>query len=300
MFIHFRWPWRPDSRRTATGPHSNAPFRREINDSEAAALLARWALLEIRDLAWRCRSGQERPDAEVFDRIHFLANAAHNLPGIAREGGRDRQAMYWVWSTAGPDGRTWMLDAIDYADSSWTPPAPPQPPSRDPATLSAWRKTIARTGWWPVRSAIGRSPLPASARVLKAVNTQEAVALHEEAHERRFGLGVDATWLRAHVDPRGTHYLVPDPASYFWPDSDRPWWQCRVLLRMLDGRQVKTSVAVHPDSFRALPDTLPGYQQRCLVYLMRATRYDIGLWGQDHKAQCDPDRCGYRFPEPRP
>jgi hypothetical protein len=96
------------------------------------------------------------------------------------------------------------------------------------------------------------------------------------------------------LDPDGTHYLIPDPALYYWPGPDTMrWWQCRELLRMVDGTQVTSSVAVLPERFAALPDNLSHRQQRRLAYIIRATRYDLHLWGLDHKAECNPDRCGY-------
>jgi hypothetical protein len=79
----------------------------------------------------------------------------------------------------------------------------------------------------------------------------------------RLGLGTGGPWLRAHLDPDGVHYLVPDPANYYWPgNADGKggtirWWQCTALLRMYDGEQVTGMLAVLPETFAALPSTLP-------------------------------------------
>jgi hypothetical protein len=43
---------------------------------------------------------------------------------------------------------------------------------------------------------------------------------------------------------------------------------------------VITSVAVLPERFAVLPDTVPRGQQRRLVHLIRATRYPLVLWGR--------------------
>jgi hypothetical protein len=259
--------------------------KREINDSEAAALLTSRALVEIRYVAWRAKSKGDQPPAEQFARIHFLADLCHNLPGIARAGPRDRSAIEWVWSTAGPEGRTWILDTIRDADCQWTPPDPHQPPAKGPPRLSVPRKLGAALGRWPVRTPLGRRPLPPNARVVKAMNTEEMVVLHEEAERLKLGLGSSSRSLRAHLDPDGTHYLMPDPASYYWPDPEGKirWWECRALLRMDDGVQVSTSLAVLPERFGSLPDDLPQRRQRELAQLIHATRYDLYLWGQDHK-----------------
>ncbi|HEX6683099.1 MAG TPA: hypothetical protein VF062_09905 [Candidatus Limnocylindrales bacterium] len=131
------------------------------------------------------------------------------------------------------------------------------------------------------------------------MSTDQIVAVHEEAQSRRLGLGADSVWLCAHLDPVATHYLVPDPPSYYWPSKNRRWWECRALLRMKGGALVRTSVAVLPETFTALPDVMPNREQRRLVYLIRATRYSLEMWGREHKAECGQDRCGYSANLPR-
>jgi hypothetical protein len=154
-------------------------------------------------------------------------------------------------------------------------------------------------GRWPVRAPAGRQPLSAAAHVLKALGTDAVCALHEEAGRLRLGLGKGGPWLRAHLDPDGVHYLVPDPANYYWPGNpdgrggEIRWWQCTALLRMYDGEQVSSMVAVLPETFTALPSTLPRSEQLRLVHLARATERDTYLWGRDHKAECGPQVCGY-------
>lgn len=158
---------------------------------------------------------------------------------------------------------------------------------------------IVLLGRWPVRTPAGRRSLPAEAHVLKALDTVTVSALYEEAGRLRLGLGGGGPWLQAHLAPEGVHYLVPDPADYYWP-GDRDgrgheirWWQCTALLRMYDGEQVAGMLAVLPETFTALPSTLPRRKQLRLVHLARATERDPYLWGRDHKAACGPDSCGY-------
>jgi hypothetical protein len=152
---------------SATGSGTGTA-RRKINDSEAAALLATCALTEIRYLAWRCLSGEEQEGADYLERIHFLAELAHNLPGIAhkavRARSRDRQEMQWAWSTAGPNGQAWILNTIESSGCVWIPPPPPPPPLKGIPHLPAWREAMAMVGRWPVRTPIGRVPLPPAAR----------------------------------------------------------------------------------------------------------------------------------------
>ncbi|MDH6130205.1 hypothetical protein P3T39_007198 [Kitasatospora sp. GP82] len=160
------------------------------------------------------------------------------------------------------------------------------------AAVLAAPQIVGLTGW-PVKTPSGRPPLPREARVLKALDRDAIFALYEEAGHLRLGLGAGSPWLRAHLDPSGPHYLFPDPADYYWPDAGRRWWQCRVLLRMVNGEQVSGSVAMLPETFTALPSTLPRLRQRRLAHIARATERDSYLWGRDHKTHCGPEECGY-------
>jgi hypothetical protein len=62
---------------------------------------------------------------------------------------------------------------------------------------------------------------------------------------------------------------------------------------MYDGEQVSGMLAVLPETFVALPSTLPRREQLRLVHLARSTERDTYLWGRDHKAECAPQLCGY-------
>jgi hypothetical protein len=293
-------------------------WRRETSlDRDVAVLLAAEAFIEIRHLAWRRL--QDGPPDEDLERIRFVADLCHNLPGIARprprrpsrdgtsgtssERAMARRPMSWTWNTATPDGRAWMLRRIEQDRRSWTPP-PPLPDHRTgPAPTTPRQRVGILLGRWPVRAPAGRQPLPAKANVLKALDTDAVCALFEQAGQLRLGLGKGGSWLRAHLDPGGVHYLLPDPASYYWPGSPDGrggtigWLQCTALLRMRDGEQVSGMVAVLPETFIALPSTLPGREQLRLVHHVRSTERDTYLWGRDHRPRCGPQLCGYR-PEP--
>lgn len=100
-------------------------------DRDIAALLAAMAFTEVRHLAGSPQRGeQDTSHDEVLDRIRFLANLSHNLPGVARPRARrpSRQGkpmgsfdqamtarpMSWVWNSVGPDARAWMLRHIEH------------------------------------------------------------------------------------------------------------------------------------------------------------------------------------------
>ncbi|MFI9331118.1 hypothetical protein ACIGZJ_26710 [Kitasatospora sp. NPDC052868] len=275
-----------------------------------AAHLAIQAFIEIRSLAGRAqRPPEEVSSAETLDRIRLLADLGHNLPvGDAprarrptrgkpdsrRERAMRERPMSWLWNTASPEKRTWVLSHVVEIGLQWTPPPPLPTPRKGVPPLST-RQRIGLLAGWPVKTPSGRQPLPREARVLKALDSDAIFALHEEAGRLRLGLGGSSPWLQAHLDPSGPHYLLPDPAEYYWPNPEagRPWWQCRVLLTMIDGEQVSSMLAVLPETFAALPSTVPRFRQHRLANVARATERDTGLWGRDHKPHCGPKQCGY-------
>ncbi|QES53038.1 hypothetical protein DEJ51_01150 [Streptomyces venezuelae] len=289
--------------------------RREAElDRDVAAFLAARAFTEIRHVAGGLTVRDTSPE-EVLDRIRFLADLSHNLPGVARPRPRTpsrlgkplgsfdqamaERPLSWVWSTAGPEARAWMLRHIEQMTHHWTPP-PPLPRSRTgPAPVTLRRQTGILLGRWPVRTPAGRRPLPAQARVLKALDTEGVCALNDEAHRLRLGLGGSGSWLRAHLAPDGVHYLLPDPADYYWPGNPDSsgggirWWQCTMLLRMRDGEQVASMVAVLPGTFAALPSTVPRRRQLRLAHVVRSVERDTSQWGRDHESACGPGLCGY-------
>lgn len=285
-------------------------------DRDIAALLAARAFTEIRYLAadLQRRSQDSSPD-EDLDRIRFLADLCHNMPGIARpqpwkpsrrgtsgssrEQAMAKRPMSWTWNTTGAEGRAWMLRHIEQSGSRWTPPPPLPIHGRGPSPMTLRQRAGLLLRRWPVKAPAGHQPLPAEAAVLKALDTDAVCALHEEAGRLRLGLGKGGPWLEAHLDRDGVHYIVPDPANYYWPGNRDGkggtirWWQCTALLRMYDGDQVSSMIAVIPETFTALPSTLSRREQLRLVHRARATARDTYLWGRDHEAECHPALCGY-------
>ncbi|MFD1938750.1 hypothetical protein ACFSKW_45540 [Nonomuraea mangrovi] len=280
-----------------------------------AALLAARAFTEIRHLAGEVRRSNSEDSSieEDLERIRFLADLC--LPGVARpspwrpsrrgtsgtswEQAMAKRPMGWTWHTTGPEGHAWTLSHIEPERRNWTPPPPLPDRRKGPPPMTLRQRAGVLLGRWPVKAPIGRQPLPTEAHVLKALDTDAVCALYEKAGRPRLGLGKGVPWLRTHLAPDGVHYLVPDPASYYWPgNSDGRggkirWWQCTALLRMYDGEQVSSMLAVLPETFSALPSTLPRKEQLRLVHRARSTERDTGLWGRDHKAECSPQSCGY-------
>lgn len=168
--------------------------------------------------------------------------------------------------------------------------APPLPTPRKGAPAFSLRQRLGILAGWPVKTPPNRQPLPRHARALKALDGEALISLYETRGQERHG-----AWLRTHLDFDATHFLFPDPADYSWPDPDaeRHRWECRVLLRMVDGEQVNGLLVVASETFAALPSTVPRLRQRHLAYTARATERDCYLWGRDHRSDCSPETCGY-------
>ncbi|WP_194926859.1 hypothetical protein [Catenulispora pinisilvae] len=274
-----------------------------------AALLSAQAFIEIRVLAGSNAATRDVSPTVRLERIRFLADLCHNLPGIVnpskmrpvREGvvgSRNRamaeRPMIWTWHTSGPEGQAWILQKVQEAGYRWTPP-PPFPEYRKGAPPLTVRQRVGALAGWPVRTPSGHSPLPRQARVLKAVDADTVHALGKGAGRLRLGLGHGSPWLQAHLDQSAEHFIYPDPAAYYWPapKAGRPWWQCRVLQRMIDGEQICDSLAVMPQTFTALPPNVGRRRQRQLVQIARGTERDSYLWGRDHRDSCSPQTCGF-------
>ncbi|MEV5965675.1 hypothetical protein AB0L70_28155 [Kribbella sp. NPDC051952] len=281
-----------------------------IDDRRVAELLLSAALAEIRLAAFQAsQRPDERAPGQALEHIRFLADLVHNLPHVVRAPARlprrarplsrreralEERPMSWTWNTCGPEGQAWITDQVEKSGHRWMPPAALPEPRRGVPRLSS-RQRISSLVGWPVKVPAGCEPLPRQAFVLKALNADGIVALHREAGELRLGLGSDSSWLRAHLDATAVHFLFPDPAEYYWPSEDGPisWWQCRALLVMSDGEQVSSSLAVLPETFLALPSTVPRRLQRRLVVTTRLLGRDLVLWGRDHQADCSSEGCGY-------
>jgi hypothetical protein len=286
--------------KSADGPEHAPAGRRRIDDFEAAGIVVLKALIQIRFLAGT-RPGWDRTSEANLDRIRLLANMCDNMPTTPRlrrtsAGRRDRRPMSWAWNTSGPEAQALILEWIGAEGCHWTPPPPIPPPRKGIARRSLRQRATVLIGW-PVHPPKGRPQLPREARRLKAIDTDTVCALFEEAGEFNPKAGKHSLWLRAHLDPDTLHHLVPDPQSYSWPNSDGPhpipWWDCRLLLTMRDGEQVKSSVPVTPGTFSALPENVPRHRQHRLFHAVRSLERDTGLWDRDHKPGCGAEHCGY-------
>src|SRR5262249_11960048 len=108
-------------------------------------------------------------------------------------------------------------------------------------------------------------------------------------YERGLTGGKRPDWVIAHLDPQGTHIVLPKrPDDVFFGPKVDGVWEYRCLLRMLDGAIVVGSLRAERGSIDALPAGLTRGEQVRLAALPRGHDRDVYLWGRDHKAD-EPD-----------
>ncbi|MCX4776052.1 hypothetical protein [Streptomyces sp. NBC_01264] len=161
-------------------------------------------------------------------------------------------------------------------DATPTAATIPQGPVADDAAATGGPSAQTLAGQGPRRAAAA----PRGSERSQGLDTEAVCAVNDEARRLRLGLGGGGSWLRAHLAPDGVHYLLPDPANYYWPGTPNSeggeidWWQCTMLLQMSDGEQVGSMVAVLPETFTALPSTLLRKEQLRLVHRVRSIERD--------------------------
>src|SRR5436190_10097059 len=179
-------------------------LRRRRAERRVAAKLVSDAILEIRTYA--ASPDLYRGPGTAAEYIHDLADVVHNLPGGILGGGERRRAwdgpgfhtFLWMWQTASEAQRRWLIaqfTAIGY-DYRYLESGPGL---SLPATAPATRLSVRR-GDWRVPHNVGQ---------VKAVDTATYAALMTEAHDRGLSGGKRGDWLIAHLDPQGTHILMP-------------------------------------------------------------------------------------------
>jgi hypothetical protein len=250
--------------------------------------------LEIR--LYSADSERHQGAGTALEHIRMLADTVHNLPAILDDGerrdawpGPGFHTFYWMWSTASPAQKRRLIlqfSEMGY-DYSYLDQIGPWPVYSAPATGLSLR----RGGW----------RIPRDISSVKAIDTATAASLKTEAYEHGLSGGKCADWLIAHLDPLGTHVLVPKRSDdvFFGPKQDGVW-EYRALLCMLDGAVVVGNLRATRDSTSAVPAGLSQRQQMRLAALPTGHDRDVYLWSRDHKS-AEPDRplCA-TLPQPPP
>lgn len=97
-------------------------------------------------------------------------------------------------------------------------------------------------------------PLP---RTIRAVDTERLLELEREAGAYGFSQRLPVDWLRDHLAPGATHYLLPALVHHLSHRPEvSPHWRCQLLLTAPDGEQFLSLLDVLPTAFDKLPETL--------------------------------------------
>lgn len=264
-----------------------AKRRRRRGERRVAAILVRNALLEIR--LYAARSELYQGPGPVLEYIRMLADAVHNLPGGVLGGGERGNAwpgegyhtFYWMWATASPAQKRWLVSQFQEMgyDHTYLDQVGAWPVYTQPATRLSLRR--------------GGMQMPHDVASVKAVDTQTFARLATEAYERGLTGGKRADWLIAHLDPQGTHLVLPKRTDdvFFGAKVDGVW-EYRCLLRMFDGAIVVGGLRTERASVDAVPAGLTRREQVRVAALPRGHDRGVYLWGRDHNAT-EPDcaRC---------
>jgi len=232
------------------------------------------AFIEIRYFA-RGPRGKEDP-AAALERIGWLADACHNLPGVA-----GRRPPRWgepdpfvgPWKSSNPDQHAWMAKALESAglDTAWLDAAPQWYPPVDPVERP-------RLAWGGIR-------FPRGLREYAELDAEALRALLTDAREhgpRQAGTGPVLT----HAAP-GSRYLLRAARRgelRFGPEYEG-LDEYRCLVRMNDGAIAVARYWLRPETVAKVPCgiSLPHRLWLAASVPQRHER-DMYLWNRAHKA----------------
>lgn len=264
-------------------------------ERERAARKLMWfAFVEIRYLA-RGPKGTEDP-AAALERIGWLADACHNLPGVAgRRPSRwgDTDPFIGPWKSSRPGQHAWMAGVLKSAglDTAWLDAAPLWYPPIDPVE----RPRLARGG---VR-------FPRGLREYAELDTEALRALLTDAWEhgaRKVGTGPMLT----HAAPDGRHLLRAVRRGELRFDTEHEGLdEYRCLVQMNDGVVAVDRYWLRP---AVLAEVTRGLSLARRLWLSASVpqrhERDMYLWHRAHKENspdcliCD-DITDHRQPQPQ-
>ncbi|MFJ2193819.1 hypothetical protein ACIOJE_38700 [Kitasatospora sp. NPDC087861] len=98
---------------------------------------------------------------------------------------------------------------------------------------------------------------PALPRTVRAVDTDQLLALEQEAATCGFSQRLPLDWLQEHLSAEATHYLVPTLVHRLSHRPEvSPQWRCQLLLTVRTGEQIWGLLDVLPGTFDKIPETL--------------------------------------------
>ncbi|MFD3739043.1 hypothetical protein [Streptomyces sp. NPDC058629] len=103
-------------------------------------------------------------------------------------------------------------------------------------------------------------------RTVRAVGTAQLLSLAQEAAAHGFSQRLPADWLREHLAPEATHYLIPTLVQRLTHRVEMPvQWRCRQLLTVSAGEQIWGLLDILPATFDTIPETLDAASKKDII-----------------------------------
>ncbi|MBL1101848.1 hypothetical protein [Streptomyces coffeae] len=113
---------------------------------------------------------------------------------------------------------------------------------------------------------------PTLPRTVRAVDTDQLLALQQEAAGRGFSRRLPVDWLREHLAAQATHYLFPTLVHRLRHRPEvSPQCRCQLLLTVSTGEQIRGLLDILPDTFGKIPETLDAASKKDIVSRMEHT-----------------------------
>ncbi|GAA2522832.1 hypothetical protein [Pilimelia columellifera] len=106
-------------------------------------------------------------------------------------------------------------------------------------------------------------------RTVKAVTSDELLALDDEARSRRYNRHHGSGWLAEYAALSAAHYLHPVLVHRLTRRPEySPHWRCALLLQMRDVQQVFSLLDVWPPTFDRIPESLSRAEKTTIATLL--------------------------------
>ncbi|NGO86879.1 hypothetical protein [Streptomyces sp. 196(2019)] len=117
-------------------------------------------------------------------------------------------------------------------------------------------------------------------RTVRAVGTAQLLSLAREAAAHGFSQRLPAGWLREHLAPEATHYLVPTLVQRLTHRAEMPvQWRCRQLLTVSTGEQVWGLIDILPGTFDTIPEILDAASKKNIISRL-GSAVTVAAWSE--------------------
>ncbi|MGP4112355.1 hypothetical protein ACTWP5_15765 [Streptomyces sp. 4N509B] len=124
-------------------------------------------------------------------------------------------------------------------------------------------------------------------RTIRAVDTEQLLALEREAAAYGFSQRLPVDWLRQHVAAEATHYLFPILVHQLSHRPEvSPQWRCLLLLTVRTSEEIRSLLDVLPDTFDKLPKPASTASRADLVRRLNGA-VTQREWSQSERARAE-------------